>query len=164
MKLIGDWLSKLAYALGTLGLTALLVLVTANIVSRTFFEVDLEMVEELTVWIMMWCIYIIAGLGLRTGSHITVDLLPERLKGRARHMFNVACFSLVLGFSVLFFKYCLDAVLVTKMLRLQAISSVAIPVWVIKLCLPIGMGLFAFFALEQILTNLAALRKGGESC
>lgn len=164
LGLLSDWLEKIINALGIFGLSALFILVSLNIVTRYLFDSDLELVEELTVWIMMWCIYLVVGVGLKRGAHIAVDILPEKLHGRARHALNAVIMVVALVFGVMFFIYTLDAVLMAKMLRLRTVSSITVPVWITKLCMPIGLATFVLFGIEQLLRNLVALRKGGQSC
>ncbi|KEQ04194.1 TRAP transporter small permease [Pseudorhizobium pelagicum] len=70
------------------------VLVFANVLLRYFFGVSLPWVEELTRYMMIWVAYLGAGLALRAGAHVAVeivqDLLPVPLMRILRHVIATA--------------------------------------------------------------------------
>ena len=54
-------------------------LVFANVVSRYVFNVSIIWVEELTQYQMIWITYLGAGLALREGRHVAVEVLQDQL-------------------------------------------------------------------------------------
>jgi TRAP-type C4-dicarboxylate transport system permease small subunit len=60
-------------------MAAMAVLVFANVVSRYLLNYSLIWVEELTRYMMVWVGFLGAGLALRLGAHISVDLFQELL-------------------------------------------------------------------------------------
>ncbi len=61
------------------------VLVFANVVSRYLFNHSLIWVEELTQYQMIWITWLGAGLALREGRHVAVDLLQDALPPGVQH-------------------------------------------------------------------------------
>jgi TRAP-type C4-dicarboxylate transport system permease small subunit len=58
---------------------AMTVLVFANVVLRYLFGNSLPWVEELTRYMMIWLAYLGAGLALRAGTHVAVEVLQDAL-------------------------------------------------------------------------------------
>lgn len=65
-------------------------LVFANVVARYLFNYSLIWVEELTQYQMIWIAYLGAGLALREGRHVAVDLFEQALPPRLRRSLRAA--------------------------------------------------------------------------
>ena len=59
-------------------------LVLANVVSRYLFNHSIIWVEELTQYQMIWITFLGAGLALREGRHVAVDVIEEYLPAGLR--------------------------------------------------------------------------------
>jgi len=79
-------------------MAAMAVLVFANVVSRYLFNYSMIWVEELTQYQMIWIAYLGAGLALREGRHVAVDLFEESLPPKGRHLLRVFIAILMLVF------------------------------------------------------------------
>src|SRR3546814_379287 len=64
------------FAVGSLMLV-MTILVFANVVLRYLFNSSLTWVEELTRYMMIWVAYLGAGLALRAGTHVAVEVLQD---------------------------------------------------------------------------------------
>jgi TRAP-type C4-dicarboxylate transport system permease small subunit len=73
-------------------------LVFANVVSRYLFNHSLVWVEELTQYQMIWIAWLGAGLALREGRHVAVDLLEDALPEGARRILRGAIALTMLAF------------------------------------------------------------------
>ncbi len=73
-------------------------LVFANVVARYLFNYSLIWVEELTQYQMIWIAYLGAGLALREGRHVAVDLIEQFLPPRARRLLRIALGVAMLAF------------------------------------------------------------------
>lgn len=76
------------------------VLVFGNVVARYLLDASMIWVEEFTQYQMIWITWLGAGLALREGRHVAVDLLEERLPQRARRTLRLAIGLAVLVFLV----------------------------------------------------------------
>jgi TRAP-type C4-dicarboxylate transport system permease small subunit len=76
-------------------------LVFANVVSRYVLNHSIIWVEELTQYQMIWITYLGAGLALRQGRHVAVDLLegllPAPLRRGLRIFIGLAIFGFLLA-------------------------------------------------------------------
>ena len=64
-------------------------LVFVNVVTRYVFNFSIIWAEEVSQYLMIWIAYLGAGLALREGRHVAVEMLQDRLRsalGRALRM------------------------------------------------------------------------------
>ena len=61
-------------------------LVFMNVVSRYIFNHSIIWAEEVSQYLMVWVAFLGAGLALRQGRHVAVEILQDRLPPTARRM------------------------------------------------------------------------------
>jgi TRAP-type C4-dicarboxylate transport system permease small subunit len=61
-------------------------LVFMNVVSRYIFNHSIIWAEEVSQYLMVWVAFLAAGLALRQGRHVAIEILQDRLPSRARRM------------------------------------------------------------------------------
>lgn len=76
---------RLNQALIVLLMASMAILVFANVVMRYVFNQSIFWVEEFTQIQMIWVAYLGAGLALREGRHVAVDMLQDALPAPLRH-------------------------------------------------------------------------------
>ena len=80
-------------------------LVFVNVVSRYIFNHSIIWVEELTQFQMIWITFLGAGLALREGRHVAVDIveeyLPEAIRRALRMLIGVAILVLLVAMTIL---------------------------------------------------------------
>lgn len=74
------------------------ILVFSNVVSRYLFNHSLVWVEEFTQYQMIWITWLGAGLALREGRHVAVDLLQDALAEPLRRLLRWAIVFVMLAF------------------------------------------------------------------
>ena len=115
-------------------------LVFANVVCRYGFNFSIIWAEEVSQYLMIWIAYLGAGLALREGRHVAIELLQDRLPAALGRKLRMAVGGLVLAFlgvvTVLGFQF---AVFVWN----QETPVLNIPLGIPSLAIPIGTLLFA---------------------
>lgn len=61
-------------------------LVFMNVVSRYIFNHSIIWAEEVSQYLMIWVAFLGAGLALRQGRHVAIEILQDRLPSTARRM------------------------------------------------------------------------------
>ena len=77
---------RLNQALIVLLMASMAILVFANVVMRYVFNQSIFWVEEFTQVQMIWVAYLGAGLALREGRHVAVDMLQDVLPAPLRRL------------------------------------------------------------------------------
>ncbi|MCJ8520936.1 TRAP-type C4-dicarboxylate transport system permease small subunit [Pseudorhizobium tarimense] len=135
------WANKIVIGLLMLVMT---ILVFANVVMRYFVGISLPWVEESTRYMMIWVAYLGAGLALRAGAHVAVevvqDMLPPTVVVRVR---------LILGAMILLFLLSVAwyGLAYAQFAMPQTSPVLGIPLGIIYLGVPIGCLLAAIHLL-----------------
>jgi TRAP-type C4-dicarboxylate transport system permease small subunit len=130
---------------GLLFFVAVIISVT-EIVARVFFRFSLDLFFDFSVWITVWAFLLIAGPILPDGDHVSIDFLRQKLDGAPRRVVEVVLAVITLGYGVF--------ITVGGIWFIQQLHAkkalfpryVPIPMWIVELCVPIGMGIFSLFA------------------
>ncbi|HEX9898821.1 MAG TPA: TRAP transporter small permease [Candidatus Methylomirabilis sp.] len=119
-------------------------LVFTNVITRYIFNFSIIWAEEVSQYLMIWIAYLGAGLALREGRHVAVEMLQDRLPAALGRGVRMAVGGLVLAFlgvvTVLGFQF---AVFVWNQETPVLNVSLGIP----SLAIPIGALLFALHLL-----------------
>jgi C4-dicarboxylate transporter DctQ subunit len=91
--------------------------------------------EEVTRYAGIWSVFLVAGLGLRQGAHLGVDMLTARLPAPVRRVLYLAVYALVLAFAGLLLVY---GIRLAAENMDQVSSALEWPMGLIYLCVPIG--------------------------
>ncbi len=115
-------------------------LVFVNVVTRYVFNFSIIWAEEVSQYLMIWIAYLGAGLALREGRHVAVEMLHDRLPAPLSRSVRMAVGGLVLAFlgavTILGFQFVL-------FVWSQETPVLNISLGIPSLAIPIGSLLFA---------------------
>jgi C4-dicarboxylate transporter DctQ subunit len=135
-------------------LAAMTLLTFIQVVLRYVFDSGLVWALETTVYLFGWLVLIGISAGVRTDSHIAVDMLTKHLKPTLQKAVALLAMALCLLYAGLML-----AASWTLIARLQTFGSLAhdvpLPRWVLLLSLPIG---FALLGLRLIQATVGIVR------
>jgi TRAP-type C4-dicarboxylate transport system permease small subunit len=83
-------LSKAGAAVGATALAAMIVLITAQVVSRRLMAIPMVVADELAGWLLVVVTFSALGYALHRGDHIRVTLITDRLPARTRRVLRKA--------------------------------------------------------------------------
>lgn len=128
--------------------------VFAGAVTRYITGIGYNMVMELPPILMPWLIFPVAGVLMRSGSHIAVDFLPERLASRPARVLRAIIAIIAIGAGITFCYAGYEATAIFKMVGQRTEMEWAFPIWWIYLSFPVGFAILTSFAVENLLTAL----------
>lgn len=133
------------------------VLIFLMVIAQVFFRYVLKTsmggMEELPVYIMAMCAWMAAPVTTIRNNHVTIDLIPNMFKGRARVCFDIFG-QLVAFLSMAFFaKLAFDYVQVVHGYG-EVTGGVGIPIWIFHAVIATGSALVAFFSLINMIRNI----------
>lgn len=136
------------------------VLLFVNVVLRYWFLAPISWAEELTLYIMVWIVFVGSSVAIRTRGHIAIDLLPLVLSPAGRHRLAILIALITLAFLAVFFFYSGQ-----HTLRVRSIDQVTpvmqAPMWLAYLAMPAGSALM-FVRTCQLVARLLRERVKGE--
>jgi len=147
--------AEAAFVGGALAFASLLLFV--NVVLRYWFLAPISWAEELTLYVMVWIVFIGSSVAIRFRGHIAIDLLPMVLSPTARRRLAVLVALGVLVFLAVFFYYSGQ-----HTLRVRASGQVTpvmqAPMWLAYLAMPAGSALM-FLRTCQVMWRLVRDRQ-----
>lgn len=118
--------------------------------SRAFMEELPRLAVPLIVFPMM-------GVLLKLRKHISVELLPDYLTGKARSLLMICVHAIILGVAVQFLIAGILAVDYYRQLGFETQTEIVFKVWVTYIPFPLGFALLILFTVEMLWTELANL-------
>jgi C4-dicarboxylate transporter DctQ subunit len=130
---------------------------SAEALVRTFFSRTWGFMEELPAFFMPYLVFLLLGVALKRNLHVSVDLLPAFLKGRAKAVLDAIIY-LATGLGSCLLLY--GATLGVKgfyQMGFRTTTEIAFPLWIFYLSLVIGFGLLILFAGEMFVKSIIFL-------
>jgi C4-dicarboxylate transporter DctQ subunit len=136
------------------------VLLFVNVVLRYVFLAPISWAEELSLYLIVWIVFIGSSVAVRTRGHIAIDLLPVVLSPANRQRLALAIAALMLIFLATFFYYS-----GLHVLRVQSSGQVTPvmqgPMWLTYLAMPVGSALM-FLRTAQLVWRMLRERTVSE--
>ncbi|MBN2060800.1 MAG: TRAP transporter small permease [Deltaproteobacteria bacterium] len=143
---------------------AMAALVFAEVINRYLFSSSYEFVPVISSWFMVWMTYFMLGAIMKTRQHISIDILPSLIPGN-RLFYLLAFFDLVsIIFSLVLCYGALKYDLMVMKTNLHSISVPGIPIWIVRLSVPLGGIFLLFFSIEHLIVDvlIRSKRDGGK--
>ena len=138
---------------------AIALLIFTEVVSRYIFGESHAFVGEYSNWSMVWFTYLLLGAIERARGHITVDILPRRLPPRYKKVLLVVFDVVTLGFAIILLWSGVEVCLQWMQMGATSTSGIPMPLWVSRVCMPLGGVFLAFFAIEHLVKDIPSLGK-----
>ena len=132
-----DWAE---YVFVCILLTAIVVLVSAQVVSRYILQNSLSWSEELNRALFIYLVLVGVSIGVRQGSHMGLHFLTRRLPFVARHALEILMWAAALTLCFIIFQQSLSLVDTQRKFS-QTSPATNLPIWWFTLAIPLGMGL-----------------------
>jgi TRAP-type transport system small permease protein len=136
-------------------LLAMMGLIIAEVVARSFFATSLQFVDEYASYALVWLTYLGISVALHDGALFNVELVSDRLSRRIRAALQVLWDILGLAFAVTLVWQSVRQVMSSYEREMVAPTVLATPLWLPQLVMPIGGAL-----LVLVLTAIAAADVG----
>ena len=115
-------------------------LLFVNVVLRYWFLSPISWAEELTLYIMVWIVFVGSSVAIRTRGHIAIDLLPLVLSPAGRHRLAIFIALIMSVFLAVFFFYSGQHTLRVRSIE-QVTPVMQAPMWLAYLAMPAGSAL-----------------------
>lgn len=153
-------LETAARIVAVLALTAICGAMVGQVFFRYVLRSPLQWSETVSVYALVWVVFLGAGALAFSGSHISIQSLTDKLPARGRAATTIVVRVCTIAFSII---VCLLAYDWLTTGRHVMAASLGISTWWIKLALPIGVALMGVAALLALWTDIAAIRRGDYS-
>lgn len=146
-----NWLETLIKLFAGLCLFAVFALVTAQVASRFIFNFSLAAASELSIYAMIWSVFLGAAVAFRQQGHIAMDILKTRLPATWDKLANVLIFLVLAVFLCLVI---VKGYELSERAMLQRSPAAGLPVGYIAFAMPVGSVLALIFLVENLFHSL----------
>jgi TRAP-type C4-dicarboxylate transport system permease small subunit len=125
-------------------------LLIAVIILRETVGISYDFVIDIIVWLTVWATFLLSGPLYGEGGHVAIKFVLEKLSGKSRsavEFFNALCTLTYVGITTI------GGILLIHTLYSQHQvypRYIAIPMWAVQICVPIGLGVFSIYALAEL--------------
>src|SRR5690349_810547 len=132
-------LSKAGAAVGGVALVVMILLITAQVISRRILAAPMVVADELSGYLLVITTFSVLGYALMRGDHIQVTLLVERLPERVQRYLRVAWCVLGLPFLALVVWRTSDLALDSFRTGSFSVSATNFVLWPVQAFVPLGL-------------------------
>lgn len=137
MKKLAKLYNSLEAHLLVISLAFTTLLIFVQVVLRYVFNNSLSWSEELARYIFIWQIWLGTSISMRNNEHIRMDMLANKLQGKAKFALDIIANILMLGFCVFLVVYGFQLVS-SMMSRGNASVALRLPMWIVYASLPVS--------------------------
>ncbi|QPM89708.1 TRAP transporter small permease [Pseudooceanicola algae] len=142
-----DGISGVIRTLAWIAFAGMIATVALQVAARNLLDAPMIWTSDMALLLFTWLIFVGAALGLRTGAHYLVDMLPTH---RPKVRLFVEIISLLAGFTVAWILG-VHGWTLAQMRASGEVQSLGISRFWIYLPLPVSGALMAVFLIEQAL-------------
>ena len=132
------------------------ILVFIQVVLRYVFNNSLSWSEELARYIFIWQIWLGTSVSMKENEHICLDMLNNKLKGKAKVVLALIANVIMLAFCAFLVKYGWDLVM-SMMSRGNRSVALRIPMWIVYSSLPLSQLAVSLRLIGRIVVNVRDL-------
>lgn len=159
LTVVARWASRAGAVVGAIALAAMILIITAQVVSRRVLSMPLVIADEVSGYLLIILTFMGLAYALLKGDHIQVTLLTDRFHVRTRTRLRVAwCVIAVPYLSLLVFR---TAVLAWDSFRNQtfSVSATNVLLWPIQAFVPLGLAVLLLQLLAELVLAARAARE-----
>lgn len=162
MKRAKRVLDRMLGALLIVLMGAAVVNVLWQVFARFVLNAPSSFTEELARFLLIWVGVLGAGYAVGQHDHLALELLPDRLEGRAQAWLKIAIQGCILGFALAILIVGGVQLVYTQLSLGQTSASLGLPLGYVYLVLPLSGAVMVFYAAVHIRGHLRTLREGSE--
>ncbi|MGA9228102.1 MAG: TRAP transporter small permease [Mesobacillus sp.] len=133
------------------------ILIILQVISRFVINFPLTWSEELSRYLMIYIVFLGAGLAMRHNNLISIELLPELLSGNKRRAVIILVMIISIIFFAILFKQGID---ILSMVKMQSSPGLQLSMSIPYASIPIGSFVLAINSLAVILDQLSNKQEG----
>ncbi|MCI8292918.1 MAG: TRAP transporter small permease [Hespellia sp.] len=148
--------------IAAISLLAMCIVVFMAVVLRSI-GIPFSISDELSRYLMIWCIYVGVAVATREKAHVGVDVLIQMLPEKVQKVLNIAVSFITLGVIVWLFYLTASWVWSTMQGNIQLTPLMKVPFYTVYISLPIGFGLSIIEQIKNMVKDIILVGKKDET-
>ncbi|MCC7274074.1 MAG: TRAP transporter small permease [Alphaproteobacteria bacterium] len=138
-------------------LVAMMVLITLEVVCRSFLGFSLTIVDETCGYLVAALLFLGAAYSLRQEALLRVEFIIVALPRRLRHVVDLAYDIASLGFAIILLHQMARLAVSSHQRGMVAPTLMETPIWLPQVVLPVGAALIVLGLLAEIVRDIARI-------
>src|SRR5699024_9931287 len=139
-------------------LIATSVLVFTQAILRYFFSYSIYWSEEISLFMIVWFIFVGCSVTAKEGSHISMDILENILPDKGKNVINIIINIISIGFCTIIIYAGIG--MVKNAINLNSIAtSIDMPLWIAYASVPVGMTLMLIQYIFKLIDSINFLKE-----
>jgi TRAP-type C4-dicarboxylate transport system permease small subunit len=157
-EIVEEKLAKFAAGLAAIYILVAAIGISIAALGRYVFNFNIHGVDELSGYMLVFVTYMGLAYGLRTDSHINIDVVMKRFSAKVINIMQVAC--CIVGLCVIgIYLYYANASLIESIeIEEKALTMLETPLWIPRSVICIGWIVMGFSMIRLMVTRIMALR------
>lgn len=140
-------------------LALITVMIFVEVISRYVFGVSHGFLEEFSRWFCVCICYLMIGVIEKNRRHVRVDFLSTRLPERYQTLILVVTDIATLALCGFLCWSGIELAQSYRELGILSTTEIQIPLWIVRLSVPLGAAFLAFFSVEHLIGDICSLSK-----
>lgn len=161
VRRLSQFIESIDNPLIIMGLCALVcsaAMLFAGVILRYLFHATIPLFEELSVNLVIWAVMIFSGPVFKRGSHVGMEFVAGKLKGRARAIHQLILDLVIFGICFLLFWKGIELVKISHLLG-KTTNSGALSVWYMQMAIPVGGLIYGVYVISEFIKLICVLIK-----
>lgn len=108
MKKVISIIEKLDLFISSISLIIIISITVAGVIARKFLGTPIAWLEEIQLFFFVWTVFFAGSVAFRTGNHVGIDIVAERLNPKARKVLDVIVYIITMLVILYLFKGSLE--------------------------------------------------------
>jgi len=156
-KSFSHGLAKALELLSAAIIGAATLMICAEVITRALFGLTYGVFEEAPRLFFCYAILPMLGVVYKRGRHISVETLPEKLKGRSRIFLMLGIDATMVAGSIILLVAGISGTQALYASGMRVVGVLDLPEFIFILSIPVGGGLLLLYTLEVMVSNVVSL-------
>ena len=156
-RTFSDGLAKALELLSAAIIGAATLTICAEVITRALFGLTYGVFEEGPRLFFCYAVLPMLGVIYKRGRHISVETLPEKLKGRSRIFLMLGIDATMVAGSIILLVAGISGTQALYASGMRVVGVLDLPEFIFILSIPVGGGILLLYTIETMVSNVAAL-------
>lgn len=151
------WLDQnIEKMLASILLSAIVLLIFANVIMRYVMNASLSWGEELTLWFFVWFVWLAVSYAFQNREHVRITVLRDLLNERVRLYADLVIDLLILAFLVMLTVECVKLIMLPFVASQNSVV-LGLPIPILYASAPVGAALSSIRVVQSLIRTVRAI-------
>ena len=157
IKLISNWCLTACVTMACVSLLLMTLLITVDVIGRKLLR-PTGVAQEISGYLLVSIVFLGLAYALKEGTHIKIDLVTSKLAPKAQRWLETSTSLIGVFFCTWLIWFTAGHAVEYYTQGSRSMTFLHVPLWVVQIIVPVGLGLFALVALLRTIEAFVTYR------